>query len=244
MKACDAIIVGAGPAGSALATRLARAGRSALVLERAHFPREKPCSEYLSPGTLRALDRLGVLDRVIAAGPARLVGMRVYGPDGTVMTGHYRTDSRYPAPFPHALSLPRRTLDQILRDTAAESGAEIREGISVEELVYERGAVAGVVAREGDRRAVYRARVVVGADGLRSVVARRLGGGGVRQFGPRRIALTAHLADVGGVTDWGELHVGRSGYVGLASVGHEVTTVALVLPLERARQLGDPRKHF
>src|SRR5206468_384800 len=73
------------------------------------------------------------------------------------------------------------------------------------------------------------ARVVVGADGLNSVVARRLG---VRtEHAPRRVAYTAHVADVRDVGDAGEMHVGQSGYVGLGPVGGGVTTVALVLPL-------------
>jgi flavin-dependent dehydrogenase len=238
------LIVGAGPAGSALAARLARGGHSVLLLDRARFPRDKPCSEYLSPGTVRALDELGVLDRVLAANPARLAGMRVAGPDGVVMEGRFIATHDYPPPFPWALSLPRRELDQILRDAAATAGAEVREGVAVEELIYAGGAVAGVVARDaGGSRGVLRARVVVGADGLRSVVARRLGG--VHSIGPRRVAFTAHVADVAGVRDWGELHVGREGYVGLGPVGGGVTTIALVLPLASVRRrLPDVRRRF
>lgn len=238
----DVLIAGAGPAGSALAARLARAGHDVLLLERARFPRDKPCSEYLSPGTITALDRLGVLPRVRAAGPARLAGMRVFAPSGVMMTGRYDRSPAFPAPFPHALALPRRALDQILRDTAAAAGARVHEGVSVEELVYERGAVAGVVAREGGTRSVHRARVVVGADGLRSVVARRLGA--IRRFGPRRIAFTAHVGDVAGMQEWGELHVGDVGYVGLGPIGDGLTTIALVLPLAAARALGNPRARF
>jgi flavin-dependent dehydrogenase len=228
----DAIIVGAGPAGSALALRLARAGVAVRVFDRARFPRDKPCSEYLSPGTLRALERLGVLPQLLAAGPARLTGMKVFGPDGTMMRGRYDPDRGFRAPFPYALSLSRRTLDDVLRAAAAGAGADVREGCAVRELVYERGAVGGVVSA-GE---THRARVVVGADGLHSLVARRLGP--VRRLGPRRVALTAHVARVHGVDEWGELHVGRTGYVGLAPLGGGVTTIALVMPLSAARRLG------
>src|SRR5207247_86882 len=82
-------------------------------------------------------------------------------------------------------------------------------------------------AGHGTRETI-RGRVVVGADGLRSVVARRLGG---RRTGwPRRVAFTAHVAGVADVGEVGEMHVGRRGYVGLGPVGGGVTTIALVVP--------------
>jgi len=198
-----------------------------LLLDRAHFPREKPCSEYLSPESTRVLERLGndVLAAVAAASPARLTGMKVVAPSGTGVVGRFETFS---------FALPRTRFDTILLNAAQARGVEVREGVKVEELVYERGAVGGVVARDTGHgtRETFRARVVVGADGLRSVVARRLGM--VHTAGPRRIAFTAHVADVPGVHDLGEMHVGRLGYVGLGPIGEGVTTVALVVPFAEA----------
>jgi len=218
----DAIVVGAGPAGSATALLLARAGARVLLLDRARFPREKPCSEYLSPESTRVLGRLGqdVLAAVEAAAPAQLTGMKVVAPSGASVVGRFETFS---------FALPRTRFDTILLKAAAASGVEVREGVKVEELVYDSGAVAGVMARE-----TYRARVVVGADGLRSVVARRLGS--VFTSPPHRIAFTAHIAGAQGVNELGEMHVGRLGYVGLGPIGDGVTTVALVLPLTEARR--------
>jgi len=225
----DVIVVGAGPAGSATARLLAKAGARVLLLDRARFPREKPCSEYLSPESTRVLERLGteVLDAVAAAAPARLTGMKVVAPSGTGVVGRFDTFS---------FALPRTTFDSILRDTAEAAGAEVREGVKAEELIYEGGAVGGVVARAtgNGKRETLRARVVVGADGLRSVVARRLGK--VIRTAPYRVAFTAHVADACDVDDLGEMHVGRPGYVGLGPIGAGVTTVALVLPLAEARR--------
>ena len=223
----DVVVVGAGPAGSATALLLARAGAKVLMLDRARFPREKPCSEYLSPETTRVLGRLNVLDAVAAAAPARVTGMKVVAPSGAAVVGRFENFS---------YALPRTRFDTILRDAAESRGVEVREGVKVEELIYENGAVAGVVARDArsGMRDAYRARVVVGADGLRSIVARRLGK--VHRIGPRRIAFTAHVADVADVHDLGEMHVGRPGYIGFGPIGDGVTTVALVLPHNDARR--------
>jgi menaquinone-9 beta-reductase len=240
----DAVVVGAGPAGAVTAALLARAGASVLLLDRAQFPRDKPCSEYLSPETTRVLERLGdgVLEEVEAAAPARLTGMKVVAPDGTQALGRFAADHGYAPPRPYGFALSRTVFDTILLRAAERAGAVVRQGVAVEDLLYEEGAVGGVVSREtGDpkglpdgrgKREVARSRVVVGADGLRSVVARRLG---YRRSGPpRRIALSAHVADATDVGDVGEMHVGRRGYVGLGPIGGGITTVALVVPAARA----------
>jgi flavin-dependent dehydrogenase len=195
---------------------LARAGARVLLLDRARFPRDKPCSEYLSPETTRVLERLGggILDAVAAGSHARLTGMKVVAPSGAEMVGRFGEHFSF--------ALPRTRFDTILRDAAEAAGAVVREGVRVEDVV-----VGGVIAG-GE---TYRARVVVGADGLRSVVARRLGP--VLSSPPQRVAFTAHVADVAGVQDLGEMHVGKTGYVGLGPIGGGVTTVALVVPVRR-----------
>lgn len=226
----DAIVVGAGPAGAATALLLSRGGARVLLLDRARFPRHKPCSEYLSPATTAILGRLdGVLEAVERAPHAKVYGMKVVAPSGAAMCG------RLAGAYSFALS--RATFDTILLRAGARAGAVVRESTRVQDLLWDGRAVAGVVARAGDgKRETWRARVVVGADGLRSVVARRLGL--LRASAPRRVAFTAHVAHVAGVDGVGELHVGETGYVGLGPVGEGVTTVALVVPLRSVRAGG------
>jgi geranylgeranyl reductase family protein len=232
----DAIVVGAGPAGAATALHLARAGHRVLLLDRARFPRDKPCSESLNPGAVAALGRLGpaVMAEILAARPARLAGFRVHAPSGVAMLGRYAAGD---APVPSGLALPRRALDAILLRAAARAGAEVREDAPVTDLVRTDGAVAGVESRTPHGvRETLPARVVVGADGLRSVVARRLG----RRVAtpPHRVAFTAHVTGVAGLDAVGEMHVGRDGYVGLGPIGDGVATIALVVGVRTARRRG------
>ena len=229
--AIDVLVVGAGPAGSALSAHLARAGWSVTAVDRAAFPRDKACSEYMSPEAVRLLDGLGVVSELEAAGAAALRGTRVTAARGSRLHGQFA--GAEVAPFrATGLSISRRLLDDTLVRAARAAGATVLERTVVEALLYDRGGVAGAVVREanGQRRAL-RARVTVGADGLRSLVARRLG---PRRFGrPRRLAFVAHVDGVAGMGDSAEMHVGARGYVGLNPIGSGRTNVALVVPAGR-----------
>ncbi|HSJ65644.1 MAG TPA: NAD(P)/FAD-dependent oxidoreductase [Gemmatimonadaceae bacterium] len=233
----DVLVVGGGPAGAYTAWSLARAGVRVRVLDRARFPRDKPCSEYLSPEASRLLEAMGALRLVEDAGAARLAGMRVRAPGGLTMQGDFAAAHGHRPHREHGLALRRPLLDAILLDCARAAGAEVEEAVQVTGLTRDaRGAVIGVVARAADGAALTRAaRLVVGADGLRSVVGARLGL--VRRARrPRRIAIVTHFAGVRGMAPYGEMHVAADGYLGLAPVGGGLTNVALVVPAAEMRR--------
>jgi len=202
-----------------------------LAVDRASFPREKVCSEYMSPETVRHLERLGVLPAIEARGAARLAGVDVIGPRGARLEGRFAevTGADRGA---SGLSISRRVLDLALVEEARRSGARIAERCRVRSLSYERGAVSGAWLEQRRGARAVRARLVVGADGLHSTIARLIG---ARRHGsPSRTAFVAHVAGVRGVGDVAELHVGPRGYVGLNRIENGLTNVAVVVPTRDA----------
>jgi 2-polyprenyl-6-methoxyphenol hydroxylase-like FAD-dependent oxidoreductase len=169
-QAYDAIIVGARCAGSPTAALLARKGYRVLVVDKATFPSDTVSTHVLHPLAVAALARWGLLDRLTATGcPPIDTYTFDFGP--FTLSGAPGTDA---SPVAYC---PRRTvLDKLLVDAAAEAGAEIREGVTVEEVVIEEGRVSGIKGRSKGGAAISeRATVVVGADGRRSVVAAAVG---------------------------------------------------------------------
>jgi menaquinone-9 beta-reductase len=238
----DVLVAGAGPAGSATAALIARAGCTVLAVDRASFPREKACAEYMSPETVRVLSRLGIVETLERAGAVPLEGMKITGFRGATAHGLFsRTPYR---PFrPTGLSVSRRILDHALLESARAAGAQVLEQTSVEDLLYDHGAIAGAVVRDrnGHRHAI-RARLTVGADGLRSLVARRVGRRTHRR--PRRVAFVAHVAGVKSMGSSAELHFGCNGYAGLNRIGGGYTNVAVVVPQRRAASARGRVQHF
>jgi flavin-dependent dehydrogenase len=242
--ALDVLVVGGGPAGSATALGLARRGRRVALIDRDRFPRDKPCSEYMSPEAVRQLDALGVLASLDRAGGAALEGTRVVGPLGSALTGRFARAGGTPFRAT-GLGLARTVLDATLLDAAREAGVIVHEGMAARELSRDaNGAIDGVRGHDahGEPFAL-RARVVVGADGIGSMVARRAG---LQRRGRlRRVAFVAHVAGVEGLSSMTEMHVGRNGYVGINALGNGVANVAVVVPAEIAAQAkGDATGFF
>jgi 2-polyprenyl-6-methoxyphenol hydroxylase-like FAD-dependent oxidoreductase len=164
----DAIVVGARCAGAPTAMLLARAGYRVLVVDRAHFPSDTVSTHVLHPTAVASLRRWGLLDEVVATGcPAFDRYAFDFGPftiSGTPLPDDGSSTAYAPRRF---------VLDAILVEAAARAGAEVREGFAVDQVVVEDGRVVGIRGRAADGRAVVeRARIVIGADGRHSHVAR------------------------------------------------------------------------
>jgi flavin-dependent dehydrogenase len=163
----DAIIVGARVAGSPVAMLLARTGYRVLLVDRDRFPSDTMSTHYIHKPGVAQLQEWGLLDRVLATGAPpiyRLTTSRA----GIALSG------MPPHPGVSFTLCPRRhALDQVLVDAAVEAGAEFRDGFVVDALLWDSGAVVGVRGhRKGGYPVEERARVVIGADGMRSMVAR------------------------------------------------------------------------
>jgi geranylgeranyl reductase family protein len=170
VKRYDAIVVGAGPAGSVTALRLAQEGASVLLLDRAKFPRDKPCGGGLTYRAVRELpvDVTPVVEDVV---------------DRFEFSFRYRGRFERKSAATIILMTQRRRLDAFLAEQAQEAGAELREGVKVSSVTED-----GAVVAAGE---TLRADVVVGADGVNGITARALGLGTGYRYG---VALEGNVA--------------------------------------------------
>ena len=165
----DAIVVGARCAGSSAALLLARKGYKVLLVDRSSFPSDLPFStHYIHQSGIARLKRWGMLDEVVRSGC----------PPITTFHFDFRTFVLTGSPpaadgVQEAYAPRRKVLDSILVDAAAAAGAELRTAFSVDDLLFENGAVCGIHGRnKGGSTVVEKARILIGADGMHSIVAK------------------------------------------------------------------------
>lgn len=213
----DALVVGAGPAGSACALALARAGFHIGIIEKRRFPRTKACGEYLNPGTVKRLDELGV-KVAVAPCASSLLGTRVFSNGISV---------ELPFASP-AWSVPRRSLDDILLREARAAGATLLLGSAERVVDGDHPRLEYSKAGGGTERLA--ARLIVGADGMHSVTARAIAAPEpVRS--QVRFALGGHYDGFETLDPFIELYVDKGTYVAFNPLGeHSANVIAVVSP--------------
>jgi len=224
----DVVIVGAGPAGSSAALVFARAGRRVALIDSALFPRPKICGNCLNPSIWKIWHRLGLTERFSALAHQDLTGYTIRS-EGRLL---YRHTFRPPHRGPRAIA--RDILDNWLRHEAEDAGAEFFPGTKVINVDPD-----GTVQTSNG---IFRGRLVLGADGRNSVVARLSG----LMPPPRRchrVAWQAMIPAPDDLDDKVHMHLFAEGYFGYCRYSPDQAVVSMVLdarltqnPLELARR--------
>jgi menaquinone-9 beta-reductase len=168
----DVIIIGAGPAGSAVSTLLAREGLRVLLLEKSRFPREKLCGEFITPDCLNVFDRLGVSELIFDAGAKIIDQWTLFSPDGrgVAVPMEWIADGHR-----HAIGISRARMDLILLERAKEVGVEAREGFHVSpRLLRENGTIFIEGKADGEIVERFSAPVVIDASGRNGVFSNQI----------------------------------------------------------------------
>ena len=250
----DALIVGAGPAGSSAAIHLAMSGARVLLLERARFPRPKLCGEFISPECLTHFAHLGVMEHMLAAGGSLIKETVFYAPGGRSL----RVPSAWlSGPLTKetgknnvALGLSRAEMDARLLSRARDVGVDVREETQATRLIIENDLVRGIELRSGDGQTQScRAQIVLDATGrtrgLCRQLERRLEHQAVGKKTKRAslVAFKAHLTGANEIRNACEIYFYQGGYGGLSGVEGRASNLCFIVSAQAVREKGsDPER--
>ena len=230
----DVIIAGGGPAGASAAIHLSTLGARVLLAEQKKFPRAKLCGEFISPECSLHFERLGVVDQILSARPARLTETVFYSRRGKSVG----VPSAWFGPSGIALGLSRAEMDERLLRRASEAGAHVREDTQVTNLLFDDAAVNGVVVKQGGRESRYHAPVTLDATGRTRALARRVERNETKLHRAPLVAFKAHLADTSVAAGACEIYFYRGGYGGLSSIENGLSNLCFIASARDVRACG------
>src|SRR5256886_407917 len=230
----DVIIAGGGPAGASAAIHLATRGARVLLAEQKKFPRAKLCGEFISPECALHFERLGVVDQIFSARPARLTETVFYSRRGKSVS----VPSAWFGANGVALGLSRAEMDDRLLRRVSEAGAHVLEDTQVTNLLFDDAAVKGVVVKQGGRESSYHAPVTLDATGRTRALARRVERNGTRLHRAPLVAFKAHLADTRVAAGACEIYFYRGGYGGLSSIENGLSNLCFIASARDVRACG------
>jgi geranylgeranyl reductase family protein len=225
MKLFDAVIVGAGPSGSATAIGLARRGYDVALIDKQNFPREKLCGDFINPINWGVFADLGVADRVLAAPHGEVTGFRITNCSGREAEARFRLRELEPS---MGLGLRRAALDQLLVERAAELGAVTHLGCRIEKLSRIAHGWHLKIKEEN-----WQAKVLIGADGRNSWVAQQLGLNRSAAIQGRSVGFQSRLRCAGVTRGQIQIHLFPGGYAGVVELGDGTITLGMAIDKRR-----------
>ncbi len=224
MRTFDVAVIGAGPAGSSTAITLAGLGCAVLLLDRARFPREKLCGDFLNPSSWPVLADLGVADAVRGCNPVRISGFSVHSVNGQSAAGPLPAQDALHG----ALGIPRYLLDDVLINRAKQVAVTVQEGCTVRAISRETASWA-IHCRSAPGEETWRARFLVGADGRNSKVARELKLDGAAPGRHSAVGFQMRFKLASAIEDTVQLYHFRGGYAGVVRIDPATINVAFVI---------------
>lgn len=237
----DVVIVGAGPAGASAAMALKQKGYDVLLMDRHEFPRDKSCGDGIPAGAIEHLYPYGMEEKIKSAGFYPITALRIVSPSGHIFHGDLAKGSKGGDSY----VIPRTKFDNLLQSHAVEMGAEFCQA-QVKEPIVENGQVKGVRAKINGKLQNIKAKIVIGADGVTSVIARAIRPDKQQNL-HRAVALRAYIDDIEEVPNCVEFHLYKGilpGYAWIFPNGKNSANIGLGMRLDKFRRLNGDLKEM
>lgn len=232
----EIVVVGAGPSGSATAIALKQAGHDVLLIDRQEFPRDKACGDGIPAGAIEILFSLGMEEKIRGADFYPVYRLLLSSPRGYVL----EADLKKGKTGADSCVVPRTEFDALIQQHAVEAGVEFCKARAKEPII-EDGRVTGVRVRQNGSDQEIRSKVVVGADGVTSVIARALSPD-THEDKHRAVALRTYISDIEELPHEVEFYLYQGilpGYAWIFPLGEGRANLGLGMRLDKFRDANE-----